>query len=207
MLYENENKELINIYNQIKDKIIINEHNDIKIGDYIIFKNNNADLKGLILKIINEKYIVKTNNKELIVLFDQIIEHYPKNIEFSKRGIIKEDFLKDETINNETIKNNAIILFPNETTKIEIDEKLKKLKNIKYYIVERNKELHIVKIKNGFEIKIFVEELINYLLKNNIIKTNISKMKIVGNDNFCIISNYPPDKISIIKNLLQKLLK
>jgi len=171
--------------------------------------------------------VIKTSHE-----FDQILEHYPKNINFSeeknniekenpqypkgwknldsimvnpKKSIIKEDMVKPPV--EKTLQNKAVIFFPNEMKQKDIDKALVNFREAKYFIVEKNQELHVVKIKDGFEMKQFVESIIHHLLKNKMIKEDISMMKVVGNEQFCIVKNSSNKTTSLIKGLLSNLLK
>jgi len=231
-LYEQETQKLMNIYNSIKESNIrkpepndnMDELNGIKIGDMIIFEINEMEFKGHVNDILNDKYVINGNfsmeTKQLLIEFDQILEHYPKNIKFSEKNIEKENlitnkipkkpFIKEDMVKppvEKTIRNKSVVFFPNETKQKEIDKVLPQYNEAKYFIVEKNKELHIVKINDGFEIKPFVESIINHLLKNKMIKEDISTMKVVGNGTFCIIKNSPNKTTSLIKGLLSNLLK
>lgn len=263
--YEEESGELMKIYSDIKTTKpntdnVISESNGIRVGDFIVFNNNGIDLNGEVDKIIKENYLVIGNfngkiKQEMIVSFDQIMEHYPKNVKFTneeqteveknnpdlypkgwkdvdrimmqelpkmdkiKQDLfgdqepVKEDFLepsvtpnfkKDPNIGN---KNKTVVFFPNNTKQVEIDKVLPNFNEAKYFIVEKNNEIHVVKIKDGFEMKPFVESIINYLITNKMIKEDISTMKVVGNNGFCIIKNSPDKTNILIKNLLKDLLK
>ena len=106
-----------------------------------------------------------------------------------------------------TTKNESTALFPNNTPQTEIDKILQN-QNYKYFIVEKNNETHIVKIKNnGLNMKPFVESVINHLLTKKKIIENISKMKVIGNDNFCILKNSPQKTKFLIKEILKNTLK
>lgn len=266
----------MNVYNSIKESNVkndsksMNEMNGIKIGDMIVFEINEMEFKGHVNDILNDKYVINGNfsmeTKQLSIEFDQILEHYPKNINFPKeeeinerrpeppeiydeggkltrygkllksknktekeekkpdlypkgwkdldgimmnktpkKTIVKEDLLKPPV--EKTLKNKNVIFFPDEMKQKEIDKALVNFKEAKYFIVEKNEELHIVKIKDGFEMKPFVESVISHLLKNKMIKEDISSMKVVGNNQFCIIKNSPDKTTSLIKGLLSNLLK
>jgi hypothetical protein len=198
---------LLNIYNQItnKEKLTfnnINELNGIKIGDFILFEKNGKDYNGEINNIIETNYVILDKNKQNIYIsFDQIIEHYPKNIKFNKTN---EDFLKQQNINDD-----LVVIMPDNTPKNEINNFIND--NTKYFIIKKTKtsnELHISRIKdNGFDIKPFVKNLINHLLKKKLLKENISNMKLVGNNNFCIISNISPKFINLLVKMIKNLLK
>jgi len=181
--------------------------NGIKIGDLIVFNINNLELKGHVNDIVNNKYLINGNftneNKQLLIDFDQIIEHYPKNVNFQQTDKLINDSKPIQKIESK----NVTIFFPVNTTKETIDETLSNSKNFKYFIREKDNELHIVKINKGFEIKPFVESTIHYMLKNKMIKENISSMKIIGNNSFCIMKNIPPKTYSTVKNILMKILK
>jgi len=244
-LYEQENQNLMNIYNSIKESNVIknsdnnvNELNGIKVGDMIVFKINEMELKGHVNNILNDRYVINGNftmeTKQVSIEFDQIVEHYPKNVDFVKEeqteieknnpelypkgwkdmdGImmnkkpssIKEDMVKPPV--EKTLKNKNVIFFPDEMKQKDIDEALVNFKEAKYFIVEKNNELHVVKIKDGFEMKPFVEGVIGHLLKNKMIKEDISQMKVVGNNEFCIIKNSSDNTTTLIKGLLSNLLK
>lgn len=218
-------KQLMDLYNKIIQNDSVDmyntnsnsfneELNGISVGDYVIFNNKNIEYGGDVKNIHNEKYLIRCNSsngkQDFYILYNDIVEHYPKNIKFNnkKQNILKEDFLKSPLISNDVkIKNDFVKVFANETKQKEIDIFLSSNKNIKYFIVEKNNELHIVKIKEGFEIKPFVESVINHLLKNKSIKENIQNMKVVGNGTFCIIKNSSSSIKNLIKNVLLDILK
>jgi len=240
-LYEQETEKLMNVYNSIKESSggfieesitveknenSMNNLNGIKIGDMIVFKINEMELKGYVNNILNDKYVINGNftneTKQISIEFDQIVEHYPKNVEFKdeESKIIKKQYtelkntnipsIKEDMVKppvEKTLKNKSIVFFPDEMKQKEIDKALINFREAKYFIVEKNKELHIVKIKDGFEMKPFVEGVIQHLLKNKMIKEDISTMKVVGNDAFCIVKNSPIKTTSLIKGLLSNLLK
>lgn len=235
----------MNIYNSITESNIVkndpksmNELNGIRIGDMIVFEINEMEFKGHVNDIFNEKYVINGNfsmeTKQLSIEFDQILEHYPKNTNFSEEKnnvekenpslypkgwkdmdgmmmnktpepVIKEDMVKPPV--EKTLKNKNVVFFPDEMKQKDIDKALVNFKEAKYFIVEKNQELHVVKIKDGFEMKQFVESVIHHLLKNKMIKEDISTMKVVGNEQFCIIKNSTDKTTSLIKGLLSNLLK
>lgn len=211
--YEEENKELMEKYNKIKkddSSILEKSYKGISIGDLIVFENNGIDIKGEIKSIKDGKYFLFDHKSP--ITFNQIIEHYPKNNNFTKDKKIDEDFLQPsdpETLKNvdSKEKDDIVVFFPEGMKQKEIDKILPNLNNTKYFIVEKNNELHIVKIKEGFEMKPFVDSIINHMLKNKLIKENISKMKVVGNNSFCIIKNSSKKFNNTIKLLLKDLLK
>lgn len=208
---------LRNIYENItnKDKIPNNNINTnivngIKVGDLIVFNINNMEYKGHVNNIVDNKYLINGNfsneNKSVLVDFDQIIEHYPKNLKFqNKNNDNNIQLIKSENTDIQE-KNENIIFFPKTYNKDNIDNIISKT-NYKYFIREKNNELHIVKISNGFEIKPFIESTISYLLKNKLIKENLSSMKVIGNNSFCILKNIPFKSSQILKNILMKILK
>lgn len=264
--FEEEQEVLMSVYNTIKGENSVQENkiqennsnselNGIKKGDIVVFYNNNKELNGEVFKIFNEKYYIRGNfdgitKTDMIVSFDQILEHYPKNINFENdeklnlsdndkniffdnvfnkenkpndelknvfkhyKNKVQEDLIlpsldvdyhKDPNFNN---KNKNVVLFPNNMKQVDINNSIKEFyKDVKYFIVEKNNELHIVKIKEGFEMKPFVESIIDYMLKNKMIKENISKMQVVGNDSFCILKNSPTNLNIKLKELLKNLLK
>jgi hypothetical protein len=230
--FEEEQRALMDVYNSIKDKDIvvenkiqnkqenISELNGIKKGDFIVFNNENIELNGEVKDFIKEKYLIRGNysggfKEDILITFEQILEHYPKNINFENdeksdlsNKKIQEDLILpslDTDINNE---NKSVVFFPNNMKQVDIDKSLKEFyTDAKYFVVEKNNELHIVKIKDGFEMKPFVENIIDYMLKNKIIKENISKMQVVGNNSFCILKNCPKNLNIKLKGLLKNLLK
>jgi hypothetical protein len=208
----------------------INELNGIRIGDIVVFENNGQNLTGEIYNIRedNSKYLVRGNftgkiKQDMYIKFDQITEHYPKNAKFNKQTEIERSNLEtyprgwkevdgimmDKDINKKIkeSKNSVVVTFPPEMKQKEIDKLLPNFEFAKYFIVEKNNELHIVRIKEGVDIKPFVESLLEHLIKKKMIKEDISNMKLVGNKSFSIIKN-PPKKLNeLMKNLLKDLLK
>jgi len=221
---DNIDDELMGVYNNINGTNSnskfdnISELNGIKIGDIVSFKRQNKILTGNVTRIFNEKYIIRGNfsgqiKEDMNILFDNIVEHYPKNINIKKDDELdlNENIFKPEPIYkkdpNITNNNKFVVLFPNETKQVIINEELSNNVNAKYFIVEKNQEIHVVKVKDGFQMKPFVESLISHLLKNNIIRENIKNMKIVGNDEFCILKDVPKSTNLLVKDQLKKLLK
>jgi len=187
----------------------INELNNIKVGDMIVFSINEMEFKGYINDIINNKYVINgnfpNNIKHVSIDFDQITEHYPKNLQFNTKILEEDKIYQDKsTISND---NKNVVFFPDNMKQKEIDKLLPNYNEAKYFIVDKNNETHIVRIKDGFDIKPFVESVIKHLLKSNLIKENIKLMKIIGNNSFCIIKNSPPKTNSLIKNTLKNILK
>jgi len=196
----------------------ITELNGIKIGDTVVVENDGFEIKGSIVNIYNENYIVNTvigsSSKTKAYLFDQILEHYPVNVKLQNNLKIDEDkiitpsiysdFRKDPNYGN---KNKSVVFFPDEMKQKDINSILPHYKESKYFIVEKNNELHIVKIKDGFDMKPFVENLINHFIKKKMISENISNMKVKGNSSFVIISNPPIKFKSLIKLALKNILK
>ena len=94
-LYEQETQKLMNVYNSItesnvvkNDSKLMNELNGIKIGDMIVFNINEMELKGHVNNILDNKYVINgnftTETKQISIEFEQIVEHYPKNVDFVK---------------------------------------------------------------------------------------------------------------------------
>ncbi len=203
----------------------LQEYKGIRIGDFITFLYFDKEIKGMVESIDNNIFHIKSNNKLIDTNFNNIIEHYPRNESFNKKiekpiikkpekNIIKDnvqptidpDFRKDPNFNNE---NKNIIFFPDNISQKKINEYFQLSKtDAKYFILEKNKELHIVRVnENGFNIKSFIETLISTLKEKDIIKEDISTMKLVGNDNFVILQNASNEFKSIIKNSLKLILK
>jgi len=80
-----------------------------------------------------------------------------------------------------------------------------------YSITEKQNEIHIIRNNDkAFEIQPFMNSLISHFMKsqNKLITENYNKIKIVGNNNFSIISNIPPDiKKQLINNIIGLLTK
>ena len=199
-------------------EISLNELNGIKTGDIIVFNVNDMEFKGSVSEIVNEKYIIHGNFsddvKKMIIDFDQIIEHYPKNNKFMKK--VEEDklmpsidppfFKKDPNYNN---KNKYVVFFKENMKNSEIEKAMNDFyKEAKYFIVDKNNETHIVRFKpDGFKIKQFVEGVLNHLITKKMISENISDMKLIGNDSFCIIKNPKHKTVGAIKSILKNILK
>lgn len=235
--FEEEHDVLMDVYNKIKEDKPLKESNNnlngINKGDIIVFNDHGKEINGEVINIIGEKYKVKnnlSNTENMMISFDDIIEHYPKNVNFNdKDNIIDKNEKKfNDNLNNNSIKKNIkeeikeeklyndidnenkyVVFFPNDMKQKDIDMDLKKYPEAKYFIVEKNNEIHIVKIKNDdkFGMKPFVEQVINYLLENKMIKEKISDMKVVGNDSFCIIKKTPKNVSILLKSVLKDLLK
>ena len=190
----------------------INELRGIKVGDIIVFNINDMEFKASVSSITNEKYVVNGNFsddvKKVNVEFDQIIEHYPRNNGFNKTNE-EEDKLYGDLNDVKGNNNRYVVFFKDDMRNSDIEKSMNnQYKEAKYFVVDKNKETHIVRFKeDGFKMKPFVESVIDYLLKKRMISEDISTMKLVGNDGFCIIKNPKPKTVRLIKNILKDTLK
>lgn len=198
------------------------EYKGIKVGDRVVFNSMGMELDGIVESISGEDFKIKTKNSSSLASYYSIVEHYPRNNGF-KRNMedidinsrtklsdfgIREEYSESDMLPKKEIKlENNVVVFPPNTKQVKIDSELKNYKDAKYFIVEKNEELHIVKIKDGFQIKPFFDSMMKLLSKRNLIKENTSKMKVVGNDNFVIVKNSPPKLKRILIESLKKTLK
>jgi hypothetical protein len=239
-----ENDKLLEIYNEIKKNEKVEkktEYQGIKVGDIVTFVLEKNEIKSTIIDIIDDKYIVEGYVQ---VDFDQIIEHFPKNVKFSStEEEVKEtkktvkttkkskntkkfsdkvnEKQKDTKVNKYTVKetkkidnkpnvkfDKPMVVFTDKTPMDRITDIISNNENIKYFVRLLNNEIHIVDTDRGgkLDLKSLTEETVKYLISNNKL-SNDKKLKIVGNNSFCIVKECDQSSKDAILNMMVSLLK
>jgi hypothetical protein len=187
---------LYNLYNEINNTkdIFVNELKGIKINDIVVTNMGS----GKVIKIINDEYIIKDNKEEktLKTTFENVIEHYPINGEFKTNN-----FIKDDQNHNEVIK-----IFRNKSLS-EINKLIDNNKTLKFYIIDNINEIHIVRVNDMKNTKILIDGLLIHLIKKGLLKNELLKIKLFGNDKFIIMKNVTEKTHNLLIKTLLLILK
>lgn len=176
---------------------------------------NSIVLKPTLVESIEFKpiFIEENKNEPKDKIKSEVNEEEPEKVMKTAEEVEEEENNKhpENTNFNETIKViGKIIQFSSNLKLNEVIDFLAKRGIDKekcwYFITEKNNELHLIRNNDlGFKLQPFVLSFINLKIKDKLTESK-DQIKIIGNNQFSIVSNIPQELYETVKNGLIALL-